>query len=681
MILSAIRGQPLFKRSSVDLAHPRDPALARLFGAASNTTAGVSVTPDSAQSATGVWACVDLIASSIASLPLHLYEREDDGGRNRKRDHPLYELMHDAPNPDQTAFEWREMMMGHLLLRGNAYSLMLASNAGRITALVPMHPDRVRPFWHKERVWYDYRDRNGVTRILSADEVLHIRGRPRDRLTGMSPIEEMRNVIGMSLAAEDYGATFFRNGAAPLGVLEHPGELGEEAAKQLRESWDEIHRGARNSHKVAVLEEGLEYKQIGIANRDAQFLETRRFQLEEQARIYRVPPPMIGILDRATFSNSEQQALFFEQHTIRPWLVRFEQACRQRLLSDRERATLYLEFDTAGLLRADTQARAQYYREMFMIGALSQNDIRRRENEERIEGGDRYYVPLNMVPTDMVDQLPQPSIDEPPDDDDPDDDRHHCPGHERRERQQVRETRSVAMRRRLRTSYARLFRDAAARVTAKEAKAIRGAVKRQLRHRSMADFLAWLDTFYGELGDFVRSAYAPAVESYAESVYSEVASELNGPDEMPADVEQFRGEVLGTLAVRHISSSHGQIREIAENSSPEEAPDLIEERVASWEERRPDSVARRESVQVGEAIAVAAMAALGVTVIRWATVGDNCPICSRMSGRTVEVKKSFLGAGESIVAGDETVFTTRRSVAHPPLHKGCDCMIVAETIL
>ena len=685
MILSAISGRPFLKRSSVNLAHPRDPALARLFGFTSNTAAGVSVTPDSAQAATGVWACVDLIATSIASLPLHLYERLDDDSRKKAREHPLYGLLHDWPNPEQTSFEWREMMAGHLLLRGNAYSEIFADNSGQVSALIPRHPDKVIPFRLNGVLWYAYQDPVAGRRTIRADEMLHIRLRSRDGLVGMSPIEEMRNVVGLAQAAEDYGARFFKNGAAPLGVLEHPQAIGEEAVKTLRESWDDIHKGNVNSHRIAVLEEGMQYKAVGLTNADAQFLETRKFQLEEQARMYRVPPPMIGILDRATYANSEQQEAFFEKHTARPHTVRFEQCLRMKLFDNpADRARYYFEIDTSGLLRANSETRAKYYRERFMIGTLSQNDIRRKENEEPIDGGDRYFVPLNMVPTDQLDSLAPPSTDTPPaTDDDPDDDEppeDNAAGRATRALTPA-EKRSAAMRQRLRGSYARLFRDAAERVTRKETKAVRAAVKRQLGQRDLVDFLDWLDEFYRDLADFVRRAYAPVVESYAESVYAEIAGSLNGPEEMPANVEQFRDQVADTMATRHIASSHGQIKEIAEGATAEDAGPLIETRLDEWDERRPESVARRESIQVGEAIAMAAMAAVGVTVIRWATMGDNCPICNNMNGRTVEIKRSFLAAGESVTPDGEPAFTTRRSVAHPPLHKGCDCMILPETQL
>jgi HK97 family phage portal protein len=344
-----------------------------------------------------VYACVRVIAETVASLPLHLFRHVDEG---KKRDptHPLYFLLHDSPNKEMTSFVFREAIMTHLLLWGNSYAQILRNGHGQVVGLYPLLPDCMQVTRDDDKnLIYLYG--NSLKQVaFRGDEILHIPGLGFDGLVGYSPIAMARNAIGMALATEEFGSSFFSNGAAPGGILEHPGTLKDPS--KVRESWNQLFQGSGKANRVAVLEEGMTYKQIGIPPNEAQFLETRKYQTEEICRIYRVPPHLIADLDKATFSNIEHQSISFVVNTIRPWLVRLEQAMNKALLQPYEREQYFIEFNVDGLLRGDYQSRMQGYATARQNGWMSANDIRRLENMNLIpdeEGGNLYLINGNMT--------------------------------------------------------------------------------------------------------------------------------------------------------------------------------------------------------------------------------------------------------------------------------------------
>lgn len=394
----------LEKRASVSIIDPRDPVLAQWFGLLSNTAAGVSITPDQAKRVTAVYTCVRIIAESIASLPLNIYRRLPRGGKEVAFDHPMYGLLHDAPNSQQTSYEWREMMAGHVALRGNGYSEIIPGQSKAIAELRPLHPDRVRLFERADgSIVYEYRMKQGGTRLIMPDYMLHFRAFTDNTLAGEAVVEQNREAIGLAAAAEQFGATFFGNGTQVNGVLQYDKSLDDKAFNRLRDQWAERHQGSRNANKPAILEDGLKWQAIGIPPEQAQFLETRKFQISEIARMFRIPPHMLADLERATFSNIEEQSLAFVRDTLRPWLVRLEQRMNASLLSAKGRSAYLVEFEVAGISRGNMAARKDYYTSLFNLGAMNANEIRAHEGMNPIEGGDRYYVPLNMVATDEVD--------------------------------------------------------------------------------------------------------------------------------------------------------------------------------------------------------------------------------------------------------------------------------------
>ena len=371
------------------------------------TTSGKAVTERSAMQMTAVYSCVRILAEAVAGLPLHLYRYKEDGGKEKALDHPLYLLLHDEPNPEMSSFVFRETLMTHLLLWGNAYAQIIRNGKGEVIALYPLMPNRMvvdrdihgQLYYQYTRSTEEAPTMKGVTVNLPPSDVLHIPGLGFDGLVGYSPIAMAKNAIGMAIACEEYGAKFFANGAAPGGVLEHPGTIKD--PQRVRESWQSTFGGSGNSNKIAELEEGMKYTPIGISPEQAQFLETRKFQINEIARIFRVPPHMVGDLEKSSFSNIEQQSLEFVKYTLEPWLVRWEQSIQRTLFSPEEKKRYFAKFNVEGLLRGDYASRMSGYATARQNGWMSANDIRELENMDRIpaeEGGDLYLINGNMLP-------------------------------------------------------------------------------------------------------------------------------------------------------------------------------------------------------------------------------------------------------------------------------------------
>ena len=373
------------------------------FGGSSSSK---RVNERSAMQMTAVYSCVRILAEAVAGLPLHLYRYKEDGGKEKALDHPLYLLLHDEPNPEMSSFVFRETLMTHLLLWGNAYAQIIRNGRGEVMALYPLMPDRMAVDRdNKGQLYYEYTtsaddapiSKGSIVRLKPSD-VLHIPGLGFDGLVGYSPIAMAKNAIGLAIATEEYGSKFFANGAQPSGVLEHPGTIKD--PQRVRDSWMSQFGGSANSNKIAVLEEGLKYTPISISPEQAQFLETRKFQINEIARIFRVPPHMVGDLEKSSFSNIEQQSLEFVKYTLEPWLVRWEQSIQRTLFSADEKKRYFVRFNVEGLLRSDYASRMNGYAVGRQNGWMSANDIRELENLDRIpaeEGGDLYLINGNMT--------------------------------------------------------------------------------------------------------------------------------------------------------------------------------------------------------------------------------------------------------------------------------------------
>lgn len=455
----------LFERRS-GVANP-SPWLVDAFGGQPSKS-GIRVSADTALACSAVFACVQVRAQTLAALPLKLYRRKANGDKEPALNHPLYRLLSASPHPDLTSFEFFEMMQGHLDLRGNAYAQIVRDNSGTIRRLVPLHPDRVRvyrsdtvtPEGLRPLVYEVTNAGFGGTVKLAAFEILHLRNFGGDGICGYSPIRVASETIGLALAADEHAARMFSNGAKPAGVLEHPGKLGDSGVKNLRKSWEEIHGGVSNSGRVAILEENMKFHEIGLSNEDAQLLQSRKYSRSEVASIYRTPPHKIGDLERATFSNIEQQSIEFVQDCMLPICVRTEKRLNVTLLSEDEQREYFFAFNLAGLLRGDLPSRYTAFRmglgRAGEPGWITINDIREIEDMNRVAGGDKLFTGIEQPV-----QATRAAIDP-------------------------------------------LLTDALARAFRKEAKAVRGILKKDITERS-AEF----DRFYADHRRYLIETVAP----------------------------------------------------------------------------------------------------------------------------------------------------------------------------
>lgn len=634
-------------------------------GGGAGTASGVTVTPEGSLASTAVFACVRVLAETVASLPLLVYERLGNGGRQRSPRHPLYELLHSAPNPEMTTFQWLETSMGHLALWGNAYSQIQWSNGGRPAALWPLRPDRVEMRREGGRLKYVYESAGGK-RTLDAEDVLHVAGLGGNGLVGYSPIRLAREAVGLGLAAQEFGARFFSNDATPSGLLTHPGVLGDEAHKNLQGSWEARHQGVGNSHRVTILEEGMGYQQIGIPPEDAQFLETRKFQRSEIASIFRVPPHLIGDLERATFSNIEHQGIEFATHTIRPWVVRWEQALMRALFSPAERGRYFVEFLIDGLLRGDVASRNAAYAVAITNGWMSRNEVRERENLNPFAGGEEFLLPLNMAT--VGDGADGSQLGE--------GERAGIRNYELGIRNsEERGRRGVGERERLSEKYRRLYGQALGRVLRREANDVGAAARRLLGKRGRVEFDSWLEAFYQEHQGFVIEQVGPVAEQYAGDV-ARAAEEEIGETVDGGAVGRWLRAYLAGFAARLAARQMARVYRALEAEEPEAA---LEEELTRWRETRADDVAVEELVRLGNAVTVFVFMLGGVGYLRWVARGEEtCPYCRALNGRVVGIRDSFLGAGESFMPeGAEAPLVVTRRVGHPPAHRGCDCWVTA----
>lgn len=383
----------LFTASNSTLASPSDEL--REFFTGSNTASGANVTPDTAMHHAVVYSCVRLLSSCVAALPFNLYERGEGSDANVARAHPLNERLHMLPNSEMTSIDQRTMQMASLLLQGNAYHEYARDGRGRVAEIVPLLPQHMLVDRTKNgKLHFEYH--NGDVRTIRADRMWRIAGMSTNGIVGLSPITYARETIGLGMSAEQYGASLFQKGGQPPGFISFDADIKKEVRKDAQEAWNENHRTRDNWHKVVFLSGGAKWQSVSMNASDTQFLETRKFQRSEICGFFGVPPHMVGDLDKATFSNIEHQSLQFVMYSLLPWLTRIEQSIYRDLLTPQERQQYYAKHKVEGLLRGDAKSRAEFYRALFNMGALTPNQIRALEEMNAMAGGEHRYMQTAM---------------------------------------------------------------------------------------------------------------------------------------------------------------------------------------------------------------------------------------------------------------------------------------------
>jgi len=662
------------------------------IGAYAESKAGVRVSRETAMRVSAVYSCCRILAESIASLPVHLYRRLPGGGKERAPDHPMYDLVHRAPNPQMSAYQWMETMVYHMVMTGNAYNEKATNNAQGVHAVYPWNPEQTKiERTAKDELQYELDEGDGKKRIRSAPQMLHIPGMAWDGISGMSPISNARESIGLAVATEEFGARFYANGTnmgtiytMPEGVKLNPDEKDK-----LVEDLKAKHAGLSKAHAAIVLPHGITASKVSIPPDDAQFIETRKMQVEEIARIFRIPLHMIQAETKSTSwgTGIESMSRGFVIYTLRPWLCRIEQVLNRSLLAEGEQREYFFEFLVDALLRGDQQARAEYFTAAIQNGWLNRNEVREIENRNPVDGGDEFLTPLNMgVAGENVPDDSPPPAEEKSDCD--------C-GHEHRaEPDPALDSPRMSIQR----SYRRVIRDAMSRVIRRERNDIMAAIPKQMRKgektgvekRGVGSLEEFIADFYTEHEEFTRAAIEPAFTALAEAIGAEAMRELGEAWEWSDELEEWLEAYIAAFANRHSNQSRGQLLIMLEEleaegtTTPDEVSDAFGERFENWEtgldggRTRDDKIGARESVRLGNGFAAEAFFVAGVMSLVWrATGSETCPYCMSLNGRTVGRNDVFLTAGQAFQPpGADTPLNPLSDVRHPPAHSGCDCQIV-----
>jgi len=676
-------------QSLADLDRIMDQAL---WGEKSYT--GVNVSGDTAMNFSAVFCAVQLISQTVASLPLFIYKRVGENGKKRFPNHPLHKILHNTPNPEMTSFSFRESLQGHLCLWGNAYSQIIRNGLGQARELWPINPDTVKVEREGGRIVYKYREGTGEVK-LPADKVLHIPALGFDGRVGYSVINKARQSIGLGLATEEFGARFFGNGSNSATVLEHPGHFNEKsgAPDRLRKQWTENYGGLSNAHKPIILEEGMKIEKLTIPPDDAQFLQTRKFQVEEIARWFNLPPHKLKDLDRATFNNIEELQIEFVMDCIRPWLVRWEQVLNWKLLDNDP--NVFVEFNIEGLLRGNIAARSEAYNVMRTNGIINANEWRSLENmnPQKGEQGDIYLVPLNMQDASKINEI-KPVASNPFEGNDDEEEGGEEEGDEEKKSLDgaklitrllergisKRAAASIQSRRRVASRYKPLFELATRQILEKERKGVMTIAKKAFGERDVTDFSKKLFDWYEKNKPTIRKAFAGIVTSYANDI-KPIAMEEVGATEVDTNrLETYVNEYVDKVSNRYAASSRGQLVSVARKAIEAERDPIeaVEARIADWETKRPDKVSNREIVNGECAFAQFVYFESGFET-RWVTMGKSCPYCDSLNGMVISRGGCFLSAGtawepEGATHGPMVIST---NIMHPAAHGGCDCSVMA----
>lgn len=600
------------------------------------TSSGVNITEASIMGIPAVYACVRVLAESIASLPLLTFERLAGGDKERARDFSLYSILHDTPNPLMTSLELREMLVGHLALRGNAFCL-IERDMGDVVALWPLNPNKITVETKNRNLIYTYQQFERPEIKYHSEDILHIRGLSSDGIIGFSPLTMFRDTFGAAKAVEDYSANYFKNDASPGGILSTPNDLGKESGESLRQAWNAGFQGSGKKHKVAILGGDLKWEAVGINPQDSQMIESQKFSVVQIARIYRVPLNLIMDYERSTYSNVTEQNRSFLTHTLTPWLTRIEQAMFRALLTEQEKKRYYIEHLTQDFLRADTKARYEAYEIGKRAGFLSTNEIRAFENMNQVEGGDTYEV-----------KQPEP---------------------QKKSIKNMRsQTRGIDNRDRVSENFKPLIKDAAVQVVSRESIQVKRATKKY--NAGGESFRDWLANFYGEIiPEFIGKKIGPVLRSYALAIQKESETEMNATR---ADLTDFiEKHVYHYYTEGHVNSSTGQLLSLLES----EGVEAIEKRADEWvkDGHRAEKIAENQRVSTAGIIFSEVAFTAGYKIMS-NTRGKSCAWCDQLNGKIVGRGEPMLDKGDW-EGTDGKIMSVRRSHISPSYHRGCDCFL------
>jgi HK97 family phage portal protein len=661
-----------------------------IFGTQSST--GIRITPETALKVSALLACVHIISETISTLPLKTFERLPGGGRQPARDYHLYSVLHDEANPEMSAQTFWETYVGHAAITGNALAeIEMAGNGWQVQHLWPLNPKKVSPMRDvNNNLVYEVtlpEKFGGEKRYLYPRQMLHTRWFSPDGVWAYAPIQLGSNSLGLAIAAEEFEAKYFTNGAALGVVYKTPNALSDKAYGRLHESLEARHVGLNNAHRIAILEEGLDAAKIGGSADEAQLAALRTLQAHDILRIYRMQPHKAGFLERSTNNNIEHQGIEFSTDTIRPWAVRVEQEIKRSLFLPSERKKYYSEFDLDGLMRGDILTRSQALHTQFMDGAITQDEWRALENRNPVPDGlgKVHYVALNLVPVDQAGNLDGARsvtvLD--PETGKPLETVEFRPSTSLRsaQDQETRSARSSRTRRRIQRSYRGVYRDAMKRILRREGRDLLQIAKKTLATRSITQFRDALDEYYRDKHDeSVMRDIMPVMTSYGEAVSAEAQDEINEPVGVNERLDAWMTVYADGFVDRHRGLSKSKIEKVLEGAMADDELDEIDALEAEfqrWEDERADDIAFEESVQFGNGMAVMVYTIAAVPFIQWVTYGENCPYCDSLAGMKIRTNEFFLQDGSEISPEGVDPLPVSGNKRYPPAHRGCDCGVAA----
>lgn len=655
-----------------------------IFGASAKTTAGVTVTDAVARNYSLFRAAVNVQARAIAVLPLRVYQRLDRG-RQEDPSHFAYPLLRNSPNPQMTSIAWRERVFTDLLSSGNSFNRLTFGGRGRVSRIDPLPADRMEVKADSETGELIYKlnpDGSDAGGIFRPEEVLHV---PYigTGVMGANPVSVNGQALGTMIAADEYAGGFFGNGLRIPGFMKTPGTLDEPTRARILEKLNERHGGSENAWKMGLLEGGMDFIATGVPPETAQLLETRKYSVLDMCRIFGMPPHKLQHLEDAHHTNIEASNIEWVQETLMSLAERLEQELHRKVLDGRAH---FAKHDFRSLLRGDTAARTEYSKTGVQWGWLTRNEAREDDDRNPLEGLDEPMVPLNMGASDQLGDVVSDSSTSQPGFGGA---RSLTPrldqirgGDEyqsiiRRVRLGVAEKRSIDARNNLRDSHMPLFLQGMEKIVRREVGRIEKAVGGALANGGEQEFREWMDDFYLDHRDFFSTTMGPIIGSYVQSVAFEAFAEVG------RDLEEFENDIgpwgEGYVEIEsklYTESSARQLSKMLEEEAPAES---IAGTLEKWTDKRAQEKAFGMAVDSQGAISRWAYIAAGVVSMRWVT-GKGCPMCSRMSGKIVSTHTPFLAKSETLNGDDgHALMTTRRSIRHPPLHRGCDCSVVAVT--
>ncbi|MGD9276350.1 MAG: phage portal protein [Candidatus Pacearchaeota archaeon] len=631
------------------------------------TFSGINITENKALKYSAILAASRILSEGIAGVPLFLYKYVGEG-KEKALKHSLYSILHMRPNSEMTSFTFRELMMLHLIFWGNFYAEIKRNKGMDITSLWPLLPWKMEVKRENGNLIYKYKLPDSKDKIIPKKNLLHIAGISFDGLVGKSLISLAREAIGLGMGLEEFGARFFGSGAQFGGFIEHPKTLGSKAHENLRASLKEKYTGISNAHKIMILEEGMKYSKNMIPLNDAQFLDSRKFQILEIARIFNISPHLLRDLDRATFNNIEEMGIEHVIYTLRPWCVRIEQSETIQLLDPADINQYFIEHELKGLLRGDIKTRYEAYNTARNGGWMNGDEIRALENMNPMPDdlGKKYWTPLNMMESGssmIPPQTPPPQ------------------NQVSKSKVELRARRSATLKSRIANNYRGLFEETASRIIKLEKTGILKAAKSIFKKRNIdiLNFTEFLEEFYEKKYGEINKRSRPVIDTYGKVIFGAALEEI-GAELDKAKLEKFMEEYTEAFNKRYIATSKSRLNKTVADAAEREL-DLyneVENKFKEWEQTRPQTVSLKETVKIAGAVSLFTYGLGGVQRLIWINMGSkSCPFCEELDGKVVGIDQPFKNKTDLMEAEGRDPLTFPSNISHPPLHGGCVCMISA----